>query len=335
MKHIHDQEKQQFEKLFRQEGIDRIEDRLFVMDTFLDIEHHVTAEELSQVVAKERSGLADSFIDDTLLLMERFGFAHKVRFAEEGPVRYEHRHIGHHHDHMICTRCGKILEFEDPDLEAFQDRIAEKHGFTLLQHRMELYGLCQNCNEDREGAMTLVSARAGETLFIDAFLGGSTGRMRLLSMGLRIGDCVEVISTQGPGQLVVAICGRRYSLGRGLSEKILVHKGRREEVCPAPGQRWQENCRHAIGPAETTEDQVVLSAMKEGDAGYIVKVGGCGILRRRILEMGLTRGSHVVVEKYAPLKDPMEVVVKGTHISLRVSEARHIVMEKEDGPDGK
>ncbi len=70
-----------------------------------------------------------------------------------------------------------------------------------------------------------------------------------------------------------------------------------------------------------------LSEMKEGHKATIVRVGGNGILRRRILEMGILKGTDVYVEKYAPLKDPLELIVKGYHITLRVEEAAQITVE--------
>ena len=73
---------------------------------------------------------------------------------------------------------------------------------------------------------------------------------------------------------------------------------------------------------------MLLSEMKEGQAGTIVHVGGNGALRRRVLEMGLTKGTEIYVEKYAPLKDPLELIIKGYHISLRVEEAANITVDK-------
>lgn len=67
-----------------------------------------------------------------------------------------------------------------------------------------------------------------------------------------------------------------------------------------------------------------LSDLKQGQWAVIEQVGGSGALRRRILEMGITKGTRVYVEKYAPLKDPLELVVKGAHVSLRVEEAARI-----------
>ena len=328
MKHLHDQEKLQFESLFKQEGISRVHDRMAVLDLFLGTEQHVTATEFADIVKAARPELDAVFVNDCIRLMLRFGFAHEIRFEGE-PVRYEHRHLGQHHDHLVCTRCGEILEFEDPEVEALQEKIAKRHGFTLLQHKMDLYGLCRKCNGDRQSSMPLPEARAGEMLVIEAFTGGSTSRMRLLSMGLRIGDRVEIITSQGKGQQVVAVGTRRYVLGRGLSEKIRVRKGEPKPVCPEPGHAKGEPCRHSLPASEAGEDAVFLSALREGESGIIAKVGGCGMLRRRLLEMGLTRGSHVHVEKYAPLRDPMEVIIKGTHVSLRVGEARHILIEKD------
>ena len=70
-----------------------------------------------------------------------------------------------------------------------------------------------------------------------------------------------------------------------------------------------------------------LSEMKENQTARIVRVGGNGALRRRILEMGILKGSEIYVEKYAPLKDPIELIVKGYHVSLRVEEATHITVD--------
>ncbi|MFP4159662.1 MAG: FeoA family protein [Desulfosalsimonas sp.] len=70
-----------------------------------------------------------------------------------------------------------------------------------------------------------------------------------------------------------------------------------------------------------------LSHMKEGQSGRIISVGGDMRLRRRILEMGITTGSEFYIEKYAPLRDPLELTVRGMHVSLRVSEAEAITVQ--------
>ncbi|MDD2389577.1 MAG: FeoA family protein [Desulfobacterales bacterium] len=71
-----------------------------------------------------------------------------------------------------------------------------------------------------------------------------------------------------------------------------------------------------------------LSEMKKGQRATIVRVGGIGALRRRVLEMGMGKGVEIYVEKYAPLKDPLELIVKGYHVSLRVEEAEQITVDE-------
>lgn len=73
---------------------------------------------------------------------------------------------------------------------------------------------------------------------------------------------------------------------------------------------------------------MLLSEMREGQSAVITRVGGNGAVRRRILEMGLLKGSEITIEKYAPLKDPLELIVKGYHVSLRVEEAAQISVEQ-------
>lgn len=135
--------------------------------------------------------------------------------------------------------------------------------------------------------------------------------MRLITMGLRPGDVLDVITNLSDGQIVVALDGKRYALGRGLASKVLV-------------KPYTEHPMAGTVDLETAARP--MSKMKEGQVGSIVKVGGESLLRRRLLEMGLLKGVDVYVEKYAPLKDPIELIVKGYHISLRVEEAEHIMV---------
>jgi len=72
---------------------------------------------------------------------------------------------------------------------------------------------------------------------------------------------------------------------------------------------------------------MLLSELKEGQTATIVHVGSNSVLRRRIFEMGLLQGTELYVEKYAPLKDPLELIVKGYHVSLRVEEAAQIKVD--------
>ena len=73
---------------------------------------------------------------------------------------------------------------------------------------------------------------------------------------------------------------------------------------------------------------IPLSQLKEGQRGVIARLNGRGMFRKRLQEMGFIKGVEVFVEKYAPLRDPMELVLKGYHVSLRGAEAAQVMIEK-------
>ena len=157
MKQVHVQEKHQFKKLFKQEHIDNFEDRFKVLEAFLQIEKHVTVDEIGHQLEENGWEIESEFVRETLKLMCRFGFAHKSRF-NNGVVLYEHRHLGQHHDHMICLECGMISEFFNPRLEALQEKLAEENNFSIYRHRLELYGSCK----DKESCERRKNKKAAE-----------------------------------------------------------------------------------------------------------------------------------------------------------------------------
>ena len=223
MKKIHAQEKKQFKKLLRREGADDVEKRFQVFETFLMTENHVTVDDLVLLIRNRNVKLDSDFVRDTLTLMVRYGFAEKKRF-NDGKNRFEHRHLGLHHDHMICSKCRKIIEFSDDRMEKMQLEIAGTHGFHMLLHKMEIYGICSDCLTDQAERLTLDLAKPGDRLIIKDYTGGTKFNMRLINMGLRIGDAIEMITNSGKGQVVIAVLSSRYILCRGMARKILVEQ---------------------------------------------------------------------------------------------------------------
>ena len=221
MKRIHKQEKEQFKKLFKQDKIDRPEDRFEILEVFLETEQHITSGELLQLLKNKGYHFTYDFVIDTLKQMCTYGFAQKNSF-DNGEARYEHLHIGQHHDHMICTKCRSIFEFSNEQLENLQLQISRDYGFHILQHKMEIYGICSKCTQARTDLMPLIRAKNGERIIINSITGGSQMQMRLLTMGLRPGDIIEVITNHNMGQVVIAADSKRYVIGRGMAQKIIV-----------------------------------------------------------------------------------------------------------------
>lgn len=230
MESVHRQEQKQFFRLFEREGIDDIDRRMAILDVFLNLEGHISFNGLMDALGKEGYNFDPDFVKQTLNLLCRYGFASKKQFKGQ-PTLYEHRHLGSHHDHLICTKCNKIVEFENQQMENMQLEIAGLHGFHVLQHRMEIYGLCGDCLKERVDLMPLSHAHEGEGGIIQELMGGSGAQLRLATLGLRKGDHVEVITNNGQGQLVLAVNATRLAMGRGVAKKILVKpNGRRRHV---------------------------------------------------------------------------------------------------------
>jgi len=214
-------EKENFRSLIESDEIGNVEERLNVIDVFLNTEEHVTLEEMMQLLKERGFDYETEFVKQCMNRWVVHGFAQKKLF-EGQPPRYEHHHLGRHHDHLICTKCGRIAEFNDEEIETLQLKIATSRGFHMLQHKMEIYGLCSQCVSQRTPLMPLAMAKSGEKLIITDIMGGTHARDRLTSMGLRRGDSLEIINNNGLGRLIVGHGTTRMALGRGIAQKIMV-----------------------------------------------------------------------------------------------------------------
>lgn len=214
-------EKANFKTIIESDGSDRIQERLNIIDVFLDTDGHITLEEMYNLLKERGYDYEPDFVRQCMNRMVELGFAQKKQF-EGQPVRYEHRHLGRHHDHMICTKCGKIVEFANEEMELLQQKISAQKGFHMLQHRMEIYGLCDECTGQRKILMPLTMAKAGEKLIIKELTGGRNSRRILSNMGFREGDRIEIISNEGRGRIILGHDCTRLALGRGIAQKIMV-----------------------------------------------------------------------------------------------------------------
>ncbi len=221
MKEEKDFEKANFRALLESITLDRVQERLEILDVFLDTEDHVTVDELLSLLNARGFQLERDFVRRSMDGMVDLGFAQREAFKDQ-PIRYEHRHVGRHHDHLICTKCGKIMEFASDEMEGLQEAIASRAGFLMLQHKMEIYGLCAQCLGKRRSLLPLLLAKTGERVVIKEMTGGTIARARLAAMGLRPGDEIEIIKNDGQGRLILAHGNTRLALGKGVASKILV-----------------------------------------------------------------------------------------------------------------
>lgn len=118
--------------------------RKIILDAFLAIESHVTAEELYNIIKKDNPEIGVATVYRTLKILCEAGLANEVQFSDE-VAHYEHLFNHEHHDHLICDKCGKYIEVCDPEIEELQQKLADRNKFKVLRHRMELYGICEEC----------------------------------------------------------------------------------------------------------------------------------------------------------------------------------------------
>ncbi len=118
--------------------------RRAILSVFLECEKHVSAGELYNQVASIEPKVGLATVYRTLALLTDSDLALELDFGD-GQKRYEHKYMHGHHDHMICTECGKIIEFNHPLIEKFQEEVARQNSFTIISHKLDMFGLCNEC----------------------------------------------------------------------------------------------------------------------------------------------------------------------------------------------
>ncbi|HVM98031.1 MAG TPA: transcriptional repressor [Candidatus Acidoferrales bacterium] len=132
-----------FKEHLRREGHKSTAQRDDIAHVFFASKRHISVEELYQAVKQVNPRIGYATVYRTMKLLTECGLAVERHFRD-GEARYEGTE-GQHHDHLICEHCGKIVEFEEPRIESLQSEIARRLGFVFTGHKMELYGVCADC----------------------------------------------------------------------------------------------------------------------------------------------------------------------------------------------
>ena len=137
----------ELKKIVKQKGLKYTEQREIVLSVLLDAQDHLTAEEVYNEIKKEHtdSNIGIATVYRALSFLEEVDLITSIAFGTDGK-KYE-SNAKSHHDHLICTDCGKIIEFIDDEIEKRQDKIAKKNKFKITSHSMQLYGVCETCQE--------------------------------------------------------------------------------------------------------------------------------------------------------------------------------------------
>jgi Fur family ferric uptake transcriptional regulator len=126
-------------------GIRWTSQRQSVLTVFLSAGGHLTVEDLHALVAKDDPTISAATVYRTMNLLVEQGLAIKHHFRDQASAAFEPVFGRPSHDHMVCTDCGRIIEFADDIIEARQRQVAQDYGFELRARRQELRGRCESC----------------------------------------------------------------------------------------------------------------------------------------------------------------------------------------------
>ncbi len=135
---------QQLAEYLAGQGLKSTNQRDTILQMFVEAGRHLSAEELYARVKKAHPKIGYATVYRTLKLLAGAGMAEERRF-EDGFTRYEYKSSDSHHDHLICTKCGEIIEFENERIEELQADVARRNRFQVQSHKLEIYGLCSSC----------------------------------------------------------------------------------------------------------------------------------------------------------------------------------------------
>ncbi|MCK4738823.1 MAG: transcriptional repressor [Deltaproteobacteria bacterium] len=126
-------------------GLKSTQQRYYIADTFFKTSTHLSLDELLKKVKRKTPRIGYATVYRTMKLLTECGLALERQFGD-GQTRFENVLEEGHHDHIICLKCSKIVEFQNQKIEKLQEETALKLGFKVVRHKLELYGYCSDCS---------------------------------------------------------------------------------------------------------------------------------------------------------------------------------------------
>lgn len=143
------QELERFQGFLHVQGLKLTSERVGLLREIFAIHYHFDADELLLKMKQRRAKISRATIYRTLELLVRSGLVRRVHLGEDH-YHYERVTEDSHHDHLICTACGSVIEFHDEELQARQERVCEKRRFTPTSHNLQILGICDSCTRRGE-----------------------------------------------------------------------------------------------------------------------------------------------------------------------------------------
>ncbi len=140
-----EERRRRFAQYLAEKNLKSTRQRHAVAEVFFTSSDHLTIDEMLHLSRRKDSKIGYATVYRTLKLLAEAGLADERHFSD-GVARFEQSSgEAHHHDHMVCTGCGDVLEFVSEEIEKLQEDAARRYGFEMVSHKLELYGTCRKC----------------------------------------------------------------------------------------------------------------------------------------------------------------------------------------------
>ena len=144
-------QKEKFFNFLSRKRLKNTNQRVVILEAFLRQKSHLSTEDFYRQLRKKHPGIGYATVHRTLKLFAECGIAAERNFGD-GQMRFEVSREDEHHDHLVCTACSRIFEFENQQIEQLQREVAQTYNFQISDHPLELYGLCSDCRPQTTSA---------------------------------------------------------------------------------------------------------------------------------------------------------------------------------------
>ena len=134
-----------FDRFLKSKGMKLTPERKILLEEVLSLKRHFDTEELFQSMYFKKRKISRASVYRNLPLLVKANLIIET-LKNKSKTSYEHKFGQEHHDHMLCIKCGKVIEFKDDSIEELQEKICAEYGFKMTEHRLGIKGICRKCS---------------------------------------------------------------------------------------------------------------------------------------------------------------------------------------------
>jgi len=138
-----------FRQYLKESGMLVSHQRKQILAAFVNTKNHPTVDDLYNTIRKKNPKIGLATVYRTMRAICDSGLAGEVDFGD-GVRRFEHRYRRQHHHHLVCIKCGRVIEITNGKIENLQKKLAREHNFTSTKDTMKIFGICSKCEHKQK-----------------------------------------------------------------------------------------------------------------------------------------------------------------------------------------